>query len=120
MALRKKLSAVSLNVSQFRPDELSVNVRGNTLIVEGHHAERSEDDMSKVERHFIRKYDLPEYIKDSDVQPQLQEDGTLKITFSKEEPEEDSKNIPIQVDPNWKPSASKALVLRTPIPLWWF
>ncbi|VDD90763.1 unnamed protein product [Enterobius vermicularis] len=118
MDVRKKCS-VALNVSQFRPEELTVNVHGSTLVIEGHHAERS-DEGGTVERHFVRKYALPDYVKEEDIQPQLQEDGTLKVVFSKEEPQVASKNIPIQVDPNWKPSASKALVLRTPIPLWWF
>ncbi|ETN72260.1 hypothetical protein NECAME_18935, partial [Necator americanus] len=34
--------AVSVDVSQFEPEELTVNIVDNTLIIEGKHAEKSD------------------------------------------------------------------------------
>uniref|UniRef100_A0A0M3IKI0 SHSP domain-containing protein n=1 Tax=Ascaris lumbricoides TaxID=6252 RepID=A0A0M3IKI0_ASCLU len=58
----KENIAIELGVSQFRPEELSVNMRDRKLIIEGHHEERS-DDHGSIERHFVRKYSLPEKTK---------------------------------------------------------
>jgi HSP20 family molecular chaperone IbpA len=50
--------AVKVNCSNFRPEELKVNVKGRELVIEGHHEEKS-DGQGRIERHFVRKYALP-------------------------------------------------------------
>ncbi len=55
---------MTLNCSSFRPDELTVNVKGKELVVEGHHEEKT-DPHGRIERHFIRKFALP---KDANVE----------------------------------------------------
>ncbi|MFH4982239.1 hypothetical protein AB6A40_008948 [Gnathostoma spinigerum] len=95
----KEKFAVEVDVSQFRPEELKVNVRDNELIVEGHHKERS-DQHGTIERHFIRKYALPEGAKPENVVSQLTDQGILSVTAPKmavEGPE--TRNIPIQAAP---------------------
>merc|ERR1739847_133553 len=50
---------VSLDTSQYRPDELSVSVSNGLVTVEGKHEEKAEDGSKMVSRQFVRKYTLP-------------------------------------------------------------
>merc|ERR1711963_1301965 len=50
---------VSLDTSQYRPDELKVMVSDGVLTVEGKHEEKAEDGSKMVSRMFSRKYTLP-------------------------------------------------------------
>ncbi|KAK6009494.1 hypothetical protein OSTOST_25570 [Ostertagia ostertagi] len=43
--------SVSVDVSQFEPEELTVNIVDNVLTIEGKHEEKT-DKFGKVERHF--------------------------------------------------------------------
>lgn len=69
---------VSLNVKQFKPEEVSVKVADNNIIIEGKHEERNEDD-SYVSRHFSRRYTLPEDCSIKDVVSTLSADGILTV-----------------------------------------
>ena len=46
---------VSLDTSQYRPDELRVSVSGREVCVEGRHEEKSEDGARMVARQFVRR-----------------------------------------------------------------
>merc|ERR1719383_1000114 len=68
---------VSLDTSQYRPDELSVSVSDGTVSVEGKHEEKAEDGSKMVSRQFVRKYTLPAGAKPQDVSSNLSADGVL-------------------------------------------
>lgn len=55
--------SVSLNVAQFAPEELKVNITGNELTVEGHHEEKN-DEHGTIQRlaafHFLSHYHTAE------------------------------------------------------------
>jgi HSP20 family molecular chaperone IbpA len=51
----KEKLEVSLDTSQYRPDELRVSVAGRELCMEGRHEEKSEDGTRMVARQFIRR-----------------------------------------------------------------
>uniref|UniRef100_A0A0M3I6Y4 SHSP domain-containing protein n=1 Tax=Ascaris lumbricoides TaxID=6252 RepID=A0A0M3I6Y4_ASCLU len=119
METDKSHFTVELNVSQFHPEELSVNVVGNGLVIEGHHQER-EDNGGLVERHFVRKYFLPKSAKPEELVSKLSEDGLLSVTMPKVETVENVRSIPIEVDPKWKMQPCRDVVLHRPIPLWWW
>ncbi|KAK6754179.1 hypothetical protein RB195_013279 [Necator americanus] len=89
--------AVSVDVSQFEPEELTVNIVDNTLIIEGKHAEKS-DRFGKVERHFVRKYDLPMSVKGDEVKSELSKEGILTVKYDRH-PEQQPKVIPISIKP---------------------
>ncbi|MCP9258550.1 Small heat shock protein OV25-1 [Dirofilaria immitis] len=110
---------VKLNVSNFHADDLQVNVHGRDLIVSGHHNEREESG-GIVERRFVRTYKLPKSAQENKLASELSADGILKITVPVDETE--YHKIPIKVDPNWKMQSNpcQELVLREPIPLWWW
>lgn len=69
---------VSLNVNKFKPEEVSVKVADNNIIIEAKHEERNEDD-SYVSRHFSRRYTLPKNCNIKDVVSTLSADGILTV-----------------------------------------
>lgn len=69
---------VSLNVQNFKPEEVEVKVVDNNVIVEAKHEERNEDD-SYVSRHFSRRYTLPDNCNIKDIVSTLSADGILTV-----------------------------------------
>ncbi|MFH4979584.1 hypothetical protein AB6A40_006293 [Gnathostoma spinigerum] len=94
----KEKFAVEVDVSQFRPEELQVNVKDNELVVEGHHEERT-DEYGKIERHFVRKYMMPKEARVDAVVSQLNDKGVLSVTAPKTPETENMRKIPIQPAP---------------------
>lgn len=95
----KEKFAVEVDVTQFRPDELTVNLRDRELVVEGHHEERA-DSSGKIERHFIRKYTLPEDAQLDSLESHLSDKGVLSVCAKKAAvavPQ--ARSIPIQPAP---------------------
>merc|ERR1712200_135537 len=82
---------VSLDTSQYRPDELSVSESGGVVSVEGKHEEKAEDGRKMVSRQFARKYTLPNGAKPEDVVSNLSSDGVLVITAKRSPPAIDVK-----------------------------
>jgi len=76
---------VSLDTSQYRPDELSVNVEDGVISVEGKHEEKSEDGRNLASRHFTRKYSLPSGADLNSIVSKNSSDGILVISAPKEE-----------------------------------
>ncbi|XP_065360923.1 heat shock protein 27-like [Calliphora vicina] len=72
---------VCMDVSQFKPSELTVKTVDNTVIVEGKHEER-EDDHGLIQRHFVRKYSLPKDYDAKDVVSTISSDGVLTVKAS--------------------------------------
>lgn len=81
-----KKMEVSLDTSQYRPDELKVTVSGGAITVEGKHEEKAEDGSKMVSRQFTRRYTLPAGAKAEDVVSNLSSDGVLVITANKSTP----------------------------------
>ncbi|CAJ0589113.1 unnamed protein product [Cylicocyclus nassatus] len=84
---------MQVDVSKFRPEELSVHLDGRELTVEGKQEHKIENNL--IHRSFIRKWTLPESDLKS-VRTQLNHKGYLCIEVSKEDPKRpDRRNIPI-------------------------
>lgn len=69
---------VCMDVSQFKPNELTVKTVDKTVIVEGKHEER-EDNHGMIQRHFVRKYTLPKDYDPKDVVSTISSDGVLTV-----------------------------------------
>jgi len=82
---------VSLDTSQYRPDELNVSIADGAVTIEGKHEEKAEDGTKMVSRQFIRKYTLPAGAKPEDVESNLSSDGVLVVTAKKSNPAIDVK-----------------------------
>merc|ERR1712122_265008 len=91
---------VHLDTSGYKPDELKVQVEGNTVRVEGKHEERSQAGAVMVSRHFVKEYALPEGSKPEGVESSLSKDGVLVITMPKPRKAintDKSRSVPIAI-----------------------
>ena len=90
---------ISLDTSQYRPDELRVNVGNGVISVEGKHEEKSQDGHKMVSRMFSRKYSLPAGAKAEDVVSNLSSDGVLVISAPKRPAikQTEDRNVPIAI-----------------------
>merc|ERR1712062_369885 len=86
-----KKMEISLDTSQYRPDELNVSVANGAITVEGKHEEKSESGHKMVSRQFVRKYSLPVGVRAEDVVSNLSSDGVLVVTANKSNPAIDVK-----------------------------
>merc|ERR1712211_210162 len=66
---------VHLDTSGYKPDELKVQVEGNTVRVEVKHEERSQAGAVMVSRQFVKEYALPEGSRPEGVESSLSKDG---------------------------------------------
>lgn len=81
----KKLE-VSLDTAHYKPEELHVQVKNNSVVIEGSHEEKSKDGKSHVTRKFTRAYTLPKGTRSEDVTSNLSSDGVLVVKVIKHEP----------------------------------
>ncbi|EYC42695.1 hypothetical protein Y032_0521g2865 [Ancylostoma ceylanicum] len=89
-----KLS-ISLEVSQFKPEELKVTLEGRTLMIEG--KQEIEQDGVYSKRCFTRHWVLPEEVDIERIRSSLTEDGHMAIEAPKiAKPNAAVRNIPIQ------------------------
>lgn len=91
---------VHLDTSGYKPDELKVQVEGNTVRVEGKHEERSQAGAVMVSRQFVKEYALPEGSKPEGVESSLSKDGVLVITMPKPRKAiitDKSRSVPIAI-----------------------
>ncbi|XP_077299534.1 heat shock protein 27-like [Arctopsyche grandis] len=70
---------VCMDVQQFAPEEISVKTVDKFVVVEAKHDER-QDEHGYIQRHFVRRYALPEGVEPNDVISSLSSDGVLTIT----------------------------------------
>ncbi|XP_066998532.2 alpha-crystallin A chain [Anabrus simplex] len=76
--LDKDKFKVNVDVQHFKPEEITVKVKGNTVTVEGKHEERP-DEHGYISRQFERRYTLPDEIDPDGVATKLSSDGVLTI-----------------------------------------
>lgn len=69
---------VKLDVGLFEPEELTVKLVNNCVVIEGKHEER-EDDHGHVSRHFVRRYPVPKEYNADAISSTLNDDGVLSI-----------------------------------------
>ena len=87
---------VCMDVAQFKPNELSVKVVDNHVVVEGKHEER-EDNHGFITRHFVRRYNLPKGYDADRVISTLSSDGVLTVSVPKPQIEEKSNERIVQI-----------------------
>lgn len=86
-----------VDVQHYKPEEISVKLEDNVVVVEGKHEERS-DAHGTISRQFVRKFALPQGVVNVDkLQSNLSTDGVLTITAPRLDAiENKSRSIPIQ------------------------
>lgn len=83
---------VNLDVQQFKPEEITVKVADNIIVVEAKHEERG-DEHGYVSRHFVRKYKLPQNCDETAISTTLSSDGVLQLVAPKKAVEPSSERI---------------------------
>ncbi|KAG8228851.1 hypothetical protein J437_LFUL008347 [Ladona fulva] len=68
----------------FKPNEISVKVVEDNIVIEGKHEEK-EDEHGFVYRHFVRRYILPKDSSADDVTFTISSDGVLTVTAPRKE-----------------------------------
>ncbi|XP_015518147.1 protein lethal(2)essential for life [Neodiprion lecontei] len=88
---------VSLDVQQFKPEEIDVKVVDKCVVVSAKHEEK-RDEHGWVSRQFERRYLIPDQCNIDEVSSSLSSDGVLSITVPrKEQPKvEGERQIKIQ------------------------
>ncbi|XP_036346612.1 heat shock protein 23-like [Rhagoletis pomonella] len=82
----------SMGVQLFKPNELSVKVVDNHIVVEGKHEERA-DDHGYISRHFMRRYTLPKGFDAEQVVSSLSSDGLLTVSVPKPAVEKSNERV---------------------------
>ncbi|GFY64106.1 protein lethal(2)essential for life [Trichonephila inaurata madagascariensis] len=96
----EKQFQVSLNVKQFKPQEVEVKVVDNFIVIHGKH-EENKDDGGFCSREFTRRYMLPQGCESDAVTSSLDQEGVLTITAPKkaiEEPPKQERKITVNVE----------------------
>ncbi|ETN82954.1 hypothetical protein RB195_012439 [Necator americanus] len=87
--------AISLNVANFKPEELKVDLDGRILKIEGKQEVKEENGYSL--RTFVRQWALPDNVDVEQIKPSMTEDGHLRIEAPKlAKPSITSRSIPIE------------------------
>ena len=93
--------AMSMDVRQFRPEEITVKTVNDMVEIEAKHDERFDEPNRRgsVQRHFVRKYKLPEDVDPNSIQSNLTRDGVLSVQAPKRAIEggRNERNIPIEM-----------------------
>ncbi|XP_049938376.1 alpha-crystallin A chain-like isoform X2 [Schistocerca serialis cubense] len=98
---------VNLDVQHFKPDEVSVKIRDDFIVIEGNHEER-QDQHGFISRQFTRRYKLPENTDIDAVTSKLSSDGVLTIKAPKKAPLKDSTERVVPIVQTNKPAVTKA------------
>lgn len=67
-----------IDVQHFKPEEISVKVEKNSILVHAKHEEK-QDEQGFILREFTRRYELPNGCKAEDVLSSLSSDGILSV-----------------------------------------
>ncbi|KAI6172479.1 Small HSP21-like protein [Aphelenchoides besseyi] len=85
----------------FKPEELSVDIEGDRLTVNGKHVEKKDGE--SVERHFTRMIRLPKELDQSKIKCELDDRGQLVVSVPRvEQIEAPKQNVPIEMKPKDK------------------
>ncbi|VVC35731.1 Alpha crystallin/Heat shock protein,HSP20-like chaperone,Alpha crystallin/Hsp20 domain [Cinara cedri] len=94
---------VNLDVQQFKPDEVTVKVVDDFIVVNGKHEERT-DEHGFISREFTRRYKIPESVDQKLITSSLSSDGVLSIGAPKKVVNENKEEISIPIIKTNKPS----------------
>ncbi len=92
---------VSVPVTGFKAEELSVKVMGDRLVVEAEREEKKEDNGTVVRQQWKKSFVLPKSVDAENVTSSLSSDGVLTITAPKKPPTQplEELKIPIKTAP---------------------
>lgn len=92
----KNTFRVNLDVQQFKPDEISVKIVEDCIVVDAKHEEQ-QDNHGYISRQFTRRYKVPSDVDIDATKSKLSSDGILTLEAPKKAAEEstNARTIPI-------------------------
>jgi HSP20 family molecular chaperone IbpA len=84
---------INVNMEGFKPEEISISLKGNTVTVEGK-MDRKMDDGSKFQQVSAREMTLPDDVDETSLKSFLGADGILSIEAAYK-PDSKPKEIPV-------------------------
>ncbi|XP_071576741.1 protein lethal(2)essential for life-like [Temnothorax nylanderi] len=105
-AVNKDDFQVVLDVQQFKPEEISVKIVDDHLVVEAKHEDR-QDRHGWVSRQFVRRYPLPQDIDVDNMTSKLSSDGLLTLVAPKKRPLKDESVRTLRIECTGKPFVQK-------------
>ncbi|KAK0098969.1 hypothetical protein PV326_011993 [Microctonus aethiopoides] len=94
---------VTLDVQQFKPEEINVKVVDKCVVVEAKHEEK-QDEHGWISRQFVRKYLIPEQCDIKQVSSSLSSDGVLTISVPRKDlPAVENERV-IKIEHTGKPA----------------
>jgi HSP20 family molecular chaperone IbpA len=93
---KSKNFQVKMDVQPFSPEELSVKMVEDCVLIEGKHEEKTEGD-GFISRHIVRRYAIPQDVKPETITCSLSSDGQLLIQGPRaiQENKTAERNLPI-------------------------
>jgi len=87
---------VKVDVQQFAPEELTVKMVDNFMVIEGKHEEK-KDEHGYISRQFVRRYTIPPDVKQDEINCDLSSDGVLILSAPRhvEQPKSAERQLPI-------------------------
>lgn len=85
---------MSVDVQQFKPEEISLKIVDRSIVLEAKHEEK-QDEHGFVSREFVRRYVLPEDYDIAEVSSKLSSDGVLSIIAPPVKKEQGERIIPV-------------------------
>ncbi|KAJ8679695.1 hypothetical protein QAD02_015482 [Eretmocerus hayati] len=105
--LDKDSLKITLDVQQFKPEEVKVKIVKDYVVVEAKHEEK-KDEHGLISRQFIRKYHLPEEVDADHLKSSISSDGVLIIEAPVKQIEEDKNVREIAIEYTGKPALKQA------------
>lgn len=99
----KDMFKVILDVQQFKPEEITVRLVDNFVVVEAKHEEK-RDEHGLISRQFMRKYMLPEQVDRDKLESNISSDGILTIKAPLKQTEEKKNERTIKIELTGKPA----------------
>ncbi|XP_033211424.1 alpha-crystallin A chain-like [Belonocnema kinseyi] len=93
---------VVLDIQQFKPDEITVKVVDNFVVVEGKHGE-IQDEHGWIARNFSRKYLVPKQCDLEKVKSSLSLDSVLTITAPRKHERKQHREKQLKIEMTGKP-----------------
>ena len=96
-----------MDVQQFKPEEITVKVSNDYVVVEGKHEEK-QDKHGFISRQFTRRYKLPDNVLQENITSTISSDGILSVIAPKKvEAIENSAGRQIPVTQTNQPAIKK-------------
>ncbi|XP_058796933.1 protein lethal(2)essential for life-like [Phymastichus coffea] len=103
ISLDKDQFKVILDVQQFKPEEIEVQIVDKFIVVTAKHEEK-KDEHGLISRQFVRRYEIPENVDPKNITSNISTDGVLTIEAPVKEMSEGKNVRKVKIEFTGKPA----------------